>query len=148
MTSKLQRGCSRKTLGKNIAKLLTENEGRSRMQAISIALDEARRTGRGKCRESLGRYRKRGRASGRTSVGQTFGVDDYATLVFAYLVNNTNASEHAAEALVNKHGDIVIVDYEFWKDQSKTYRVSEVAKITAESIAKLEAAKKKKTKKP
>lgn len=127
----LARGCSRKTVSKNISKLMHEG-GRSRSQIIAIALSEARRTGRGKCLRELGGHRRR--IQGATH-GSAVTVDDFASMVFADLARNHHVGVNAAEKLVNKNADLVIVDYEFWR-VNRHYTASEVAKITAESIAR------------
>lgn len=105
--------------------------GRSRAQIIAIALSEARRTGRGKCLRELGGHRRR--VSG-ASAGTAINVDDFASMVFADLARKGMGFD-AAEKLVNKNADLVIVDYEFWKT-NRTYTASEVAKITAETLAR------------
>lgn len=110
--------------------------GRSRSQIIAIALSEARRTGRGKCLRELGGHRRR--IHGATGGHQPkVTVDDFASMVFADVVKQTGMGFDAAEKLVNKNADLVIVDYEFWRGNSH-YTAAEVAKITAESLAKLQ----------
>lgn len=120
-------GCTREIVHSNIARLLSENY--PQRQAVAIALAHARATGRGECRRRMDRNRP-GRAGGRSPT-----IDDFASLVFRNLATRHGLSFDAAEALVNRHADLVMVDWEFSRI-SRTYSAEEISAETASAIVK------------
>lgn len=56
----LKRGCSKSAISSNVRTLMRD-EGRPQPQAVAIALDQARRTGRGACRPGPNPNRQAGR---------------------------------------------------------------------------------------